>query len=173
MDERKSSVQVNVIRVYLMKRISNLALNTHQMSQIHFIRKLFVTMADTLKLFQFIRKSYGLLDIDLEQSQSPNCQLNVKTLLNLLGMFSLLTSTWAFIQFEAETIEEFANCFTGFFMIFFVMTFFVINLIKMPKIFQLIEMMETFIEKSKYGQQKFFSQALIGNQFLYNGNREL
>lgn len=130
-------------------------------------------MADTLKLFQFIRKSYGILDIDLEQSPSPNSQFNVKTLLNLLGMFSLLISTWAFIHFEAETMEEFANCFTGFFMVFFVMTFFVINLIKMPKIFQLIEMMETFIEKSKYGQHKLFSQALIGNQFLYNENREL
>lgn len=118
------------------------------MVEIHFIPKKLIIMANTIKLFQFIRKSYGLFDIDLEQSH-PSCQFNLKIFLNLLCMILLFIGSSTFIQFEAETMEEYANCFTGLFMEFFVTTFFIINLLKMPKIFNLIEMMEKFIQESK------------------------
>lgn len=106
-------------------------------------------MARPLKLFQFIRKSYRLLDIDLGQSRQQNCQLNLKILLTLLCMILMLVLTSAFILFEAKTMQDYSTCFTGFFMEFFIMIFFIINLLKIPKIINLIEMMEAFIEESK------------------------
>lgn len=131
------------------EEFSLIPIHIHSSVGIRVNPKLFA-MAETLMLFRFIRNSYQLLDIDLEQSR-PNRQFNWKIFLALLCMILMFIASWAFVQFEAETIEDFANCFTGLFMIFFLLIFFIINLLKMPKIFNLIEMMEKFIELSKCG----------------------
>lgn len=120
-----------------------------------FSRRSIDTMARTLILFQFIRKSYHLLDIDLDQSQK-NHQFNLKILLTLLCMILVFVATSAFILFEAETTQDYGACFTAFFMEVFITIFFIINLVKMPKIINLIEMMESFIEESKYRHWIFF-----------------
>lgn len=123
-------------------------------------------MARSLKLFEFVRRHYGILGIySAQPNQSRSCNLRKKIV--LLCMILVFISTTAFILFEAKSIEEIGASFTAFFMELFVMIFFIINIRKISEIINSIEMMEKFIEKSTFMGSTFLSNSFKFYRILF------
>ena len=74
---------------------------------------------------------------------------NSTTFIFLLSNTLLFLSTFAYLLFDAETLQEYGFSICGALTALNILMIFLIKIWRMPNILHLIEMCEAFIEKSK------------------------
>lgn len=109
---------------------------------------LIVIMAGQVKLFQILQNVYFKLGIFYPSQSNQNHSMNSRKLFFLISYIQMLLLSFEFLLFEAESVSELGisfystvtelGCLINFLMIAW----------KIPKIFDLIEKFEKFIEKS-------------------------
>lgn len=100
-----------------------------------------------MKFFQLILTNFKLVGID---ASKQNDRFNPKSLYARLMIFQFLFFTGAYLLFKVESFREYADCFyvsssiVGGFINFSLVSW------NMVKVFELIESIESFIEKSEF-----------------------
>lgn len=125
--------------------------------EIHFVlsslinyNKCIATMAERLKLLQFIQSTYTSIGIYPPQSNQNRRSVNWRKIFMLFSLMQILILSLAFLIFEAKTVID-----AGF--PFFVVNtelcctvYYLINMWKMPKILKIIKEFEKCAEESEF-----------------------
>lgn len=107
-------------------------------------------MTRTIKLFRDVRKFYRMVGIHPSKSKHHHQhRFNVKNSLSsvFLALFSI-SIAW-YLLFEANTTDEYGQCFTGFVSVIEISVYFIVNFSKIESILKLIKKFEEFIEMSE------------------------
>ena len=103
-----------------------------------------------MKIFQAVRKFYQIAGIQLSQNDRISCfKFNWKCLSYMVLLVQASISALAYFLFEAHSIVEHADAFYTFSTAISCLIIICLSLWKITKIFQFIEKLEIFIEKSK------------------------
>lgn len=97
-----------------------------------------------IKLFQLVQKFYQTMGIN--SSNALNWRNLFFSLTILLHFFGLI----GFFLFKSTSISEYGSCFFGCIADLYALIDFKLTQWRMPQIFKLIGMCESFIEKSKW-----------------------
>lgn len=108
----------------------------------------------TMKLFQFVRKFYQNIGIDLAQS-NQECLFNAKNILPLLCQVQMFISAFGAFLFQVKSISDYGMAFYASITGFAMANFFAILISNRPTIYKLIRSFEEFIDKSKSIWLKF------------------
>lgn len=108
-------------------------------------------MAVEIKLFQFVRKSYEAIGLDLVQSNPTATAKNRNQRIFIVcSILQTFISSTAFLVFKAETVQEYAASFhVSLSGLFLLIIFFSLGT-KMSDISKQYEMYEEFIAKSEW-----------------------
>lgn len=107
-------------------------------------------MTRSIKLFRHVRKFYRMVGIHPPKSKHHHQhRFNVKNSLSsvFLALFSI-SIAW-YLLFEANTTDEYGQCFTGFVSVIEISVYFIVNFSKIESILKLIKKIEEFIEMSE------------------------
>lgn len=105
-------------------------------------------MANSIKLFQFLQKSYKTLGICPSQDHE-GLAFNTRNVIFLFCYAQMFLSVLAFFIFKADTMLEYGNSFFMFETQFYIAMDFLVLMWRITNILELIEEFEEFIEKSK------------------------
>lgn len=106
-------------------------------------------MVGPVRLFQNLREYYQTMGIYLPNSSIRRHYLNQRNSFFLTCYTQLLITSMLFLLFEAETTLEFGAALYAVLAESFCIWYFLIKMYKMPKILQLIDKFDAFMEKSK------------------------
>lgn len=120
---------------------------------IDIIRSQSVVMAGSIQLFKSVRKYFQLLGIDQSQPNGTY-SLNWRIALALFWYIQHLITVLAFFISEASSVLEYGTSFYGFISMVYCVYYFLILIWQRPRIFQLIENFQQFIEQSKCSRVK-------------------
>lgn len=105
-------------------------------------------MTNRLKLLQFTQDVHKDMGICPLQSNRKN-QINWRLILMLISLVQMMVLSFAFLVFAAETLTDAITCFYAISTEASCVIYLLIKFNKMPKILNLIERFEGFIENSK------------------------
>lgn len=109
-----------------------------------------LTMADTIKYFQFIQILYRIVGIQpLKAQNSLFASYNWRNLTVLLLFLIMSTASVAFFLYKAHSFTEYSDSFYQSITFSFIGICFLSVIPKMNDIFILMENYERFVEKSK------------------------
>lgn len=130
-------------------------------------------MAESIELFQFIRRVYQIVGIIPSYSNPKWFLIESRKMIFLLGLTQYLISTAAYLIFEAKSMIEYAISFL--FLIFVIdsVILYVIHIGQIENILKFIGNCEQFIKSSKWWSEKNFiaNQIWLGRGsifFLFN-----
>lgn len=107
-------------------------------------------MAGRLKLLQFTQKTYLHIGILPSQPNQYWLSMNWFKVFMLLSLIQMAIFSLAFLLFESDNIVDAGLSFFAVNSEIFCAIHYLINLWKFPKILELIECFEKFIEKSEF-----------------------
>lgn len=110
-------------------------------------------MASSIQLFKSVRKYFQLLGID-QPPLNGTSLIHWRISLALFWYIQHFITVFAFFIFEARTVIEYGTSFFGFIMMIYCVLYFLILIWQRPRIFQLIESFEQFIQQSKCSRVK-------------------
>lgn len=108
-------------------------------------------MAGPIKLFRQVRKFYRMVGIH-PLSKRHRQRFNVKNSSCLVSMALLFISVSWYLLFEANSTDEYVQCFTGFISVIEISIYFLVNFSQIGSILKLITKSEDFITMSKSGK---------------------
>lgn len=113
-------------------------------------------MAQTVKLFQFAQKIYKMMGIRPSKSSQPGqtSSFNLKMLAVLFIVAQLLLSSTAFLIFQADSLQKWADSFYFSLSIANCGVYIIVSYSKIVKILNLIGNFEAFIEQSKSNENE-------------------
>lgn len=121
-------------------------------------------MATTLKLFRFVQNAYRTIGI--HPKHQPNRFFSRKFFFSLTMV--LITSSYlGYFLLDSTNIGEYGQNFYRSISILNTIIDFFVTVWQMPAILQLIEMCETFIEKSKHEFSSIFVKVDLKAEFVF------
>lgn len=111
--------------------------------------KFIAAMAGRLKLLQFTQKAYRHIGIYPSQSNRNWHSINWRSIFMLFSLIQMAVSSLAFLLFEANDIVDAGLSFFAVNSEICCTTYYLINMWKIPKILELIERFDKFIENSE------------------------
>lgn len=125
---------------------------------------LIVTMAGSIKLFQFIQKTYQTIGISPSKLNSKKCSINPKNTAFLIFLTQYTLTTVGFLMFDAYSMFDFGFAFFNLLSIINPTVIYLLFIWKLENTLNFIEKCEIFIAKSKY-PKKFNKIISWSNKF--------
>lgn len=108
-----------------------------------------MAMADKIKLFQFVRKSYAAIGLDLNPC-NPTAKNRRQRIFIACSLLQTCISSTAFLVFKANTVQDYATSFYISLSLLFVLVIFFSLGPKMGDISKQYVMYEEFIARSEW-----------------------
>lgn len=125
-----------------------------------------VTMANSIRLFQFVQKFHRAIGINPSHSHRNHTSINFRSTIFQICATPYLFSSFAFLVLDATSLFDYGSGFFGFSTMFNILTIYLLFMRQSENTFKFIESCETFIATSKYYSGWFIIKSNAAYRFV-------